>query len=66
MNRKSKVEVEVDTTVNGLEDVERMTDALSEIPPQVVIRNCRDCDIHINPNQTVYIPMTYKFMEDKE
>lgn len=61
--RKDKVTIEIDAKVDGVDEVERLTDALSEIPPQVIIKGCRDCQITINPNQTNYIPFKYETKE---
>lgn len=58
--RNNKVAIEIDAKVDG---VERLTVALSEIPPQVVIKGCRDCEITISPQQTNYIPFKYEMKE---
>lgn len=39
----------------AIEKVEALADARNEFPPQVVVRNCTNCEINIHPSQTKII-----------
>lgn len=51
--RRSKIEIDVET--NGFEEatekVEALANAYDSFPPQVQIKNCRDCTFHIHSSQ---------------
>lgn len=51
--------IEIECKTNGFEEaqekVEALVDAYDGFPPQVQIRNCRDCKINIYPSQTKII-----------
>ena len=53
--KTDKIELEIET--KGFEEatdkLQKMTDAMSNMPSQVVIRNCRDCVINVHPSQTI-------------
>ena len=68
MNMKEHT-ITIDVEANGLEEtreqIEGITDALADIPPQVVIRNCRHCEINIHPQQRVILNNSEFNMEGK-
>lgn len=68
MNMKEHT-ITIDVETNGLdetrEQIEGITDALANIPPQVVIRNCRHCEINIHPQQKVILNNSEFNMEGK-
>ena len=53
--KTDKVELEIET--KGFEEatdkLQEMTDAMNNMPSQVVIRNCRDCVINVHPSQNI-------------
>jgi len=53
--KRDKLELEIET--KGFEEatdkLQNMTDAMSNMPSQVVIRNCRDCVINVHPSQNI-------------
>lgn len=57
LNDKNTIELKCKT--EGFDDatkeVEALVDAFNEFPPQVVIRNCTDCEINVYPSQTKII-----------
>lgn len=63
-DRRNQIEIDVKT--NGIEEatekVEALADAYDSFPPQVQIKNCRDCTFHIHPSQ---IKMTEGESEDE-
>jgi hypothetical protein len=63
-DRRNQIEIDVKT--NGFEEatekVEALADAYDSFPPQVQIKNCRDCTFHIHPSQ---IQMTEAESEDE-
>lgn len=52
-DRRNQIEIDVKT--NGFEEatekVEALANAYDSFPPQVQIKNCRDCTFHIHPSQ---------------
>ena len=55
IDRTITIGVETDGMDEAAERIERITDALGCIPPQVIIKGCKCCDISIHPRQTIYI-----------
>lgn len=55
--RKNNIAVEIECKTKGfdsaLEEIDSITDALQNMPNQVVIKNCRDCVFNIYPSQTI-------------
>lgn len=55
--KTDKIELEIET--KGFEEatdkLQEMTDAMNNMPSQVVIRNCRDCVINVHPSQTIMV-----------
>ena len=51
--------IDIDVEVNGadeaLEKLDNVADAMQNIPPQVVVRNCSNCEINIHPSQMFYV-----------
>lgn len=66
MNKKGRVEVDIDVNTEQVEEatekVDAFVDALSKTPPQVTIRGCRDCVFNIHPSQM----MMYGGTDDDE
>ena len=66
MNKKSRVEVDIDVNTEQVEEatekVDAFVDVLSKAPPQVTIRGCRDCVFNIHPSQM----MMYGGTDDDE
>lgn len=57
LNNKNTIEIKCKTDgfEDATEEVEALADAFNEFPPQVTIRNCRDCEINVYPSQTKII-----------
>lgn len=57
-DRKNSITVGIECKTKGfdsaLEEIDSLTDALQNMPNQVVIRNCRDCVFNIYPSQTIF------------
>ena len=68
MDRKGGIIIECET--KGLDEatekVEALADAFNDFPPQLQIKNCRDCNITIYPSQTKIIEMTDGEQEGSE
>ena len=47
-----KINVEAEGIDETTEKMEALVDVMDGFPPQVVIKNCRDCAINIYPSQT--------------
>lgn len=67
-DKKSTIEINVEAT--GFDEVTQkcddLMDVLNKFPPQVVVRNCRDCEINIHPSQTVIYETEKGWREDDE
>ena len=59
IDKKNKIEIEIECETKGFEEaaekVETLASAYDSFPPQVSVRNCRDCVINIHPSQTKII-----------
>lgn len=55
MDRDVKINVETEGFEEAIEKVETLAEAYDGFPAQVVIKNCRDCNISIYPSQTKYV-----------
>lgn len=53
MNNTIEIEVATKGVEEATTELQDLTDALSNMPTQVVVRNCRDCVINIHPSQMV-------------
>lgn len=55
--KKNKIKIECETVgfEEATEKVETLASAYDSFPPQVTVRNCRDCVINIHPSQTKII-----------
>ena len=66
MNKKSRVEVDIDVNTEQVEEatekVDAFVDLLSKAPSPVTIRGCRDCVFNIHPSQM----MMYGGTDDDE
>lgn len=62
MDKKSEIKIKCKCETEGFDEatekVETLVDAFNEFPPQVQIKNCRDCNINIYPSQTKIIDKT--------
>lgn len=62
MDKKSGITIKCKCETEGFDEatekVETLVDAFNEFPPQVQIKNCRDCNINIYPSQTKIIDKT--------
>lgn len=54
-DRTITIGVETEGMDEAAERIERITDALGNIPPQVIIKGCKNCDITIHPTQAIAI-----------
>lgn len=65
-----KGEIKITCVTEGLDEatekVEALADAFNDFPPQLQIKNCRDCNITIYPSQTKIIEMTVGEQEGSE
>lgn len=52
---KVAIDVEVNGADEAVEKIDALADAMQNFQPQVVIRNCRDCEFEIYPSQTRFI-----------
>lgn len=50
----------------AIEEVEALAEAYDSFPPQVQIRNCRDCTINVYPSQTKIIDSRSDYQEGYE
>ena len=55
MENDIKINVETEGFEEAIEKVETLAEAYDGFPAQVVIKNCRDCNISIYPSQTKII-----------
>lgn len=46
-----KINVETEGFEDAVEQVEMLAEAYDGFPAQVVVKNCRDCNIYIYPSQ---------------
>ena len=51
MSNDMTIEVKTEGLEEATEQIEDLSDALNCFPPQVQIRNCRDCVFNIYPSQ---------------
>lgn len=62
MDKKSEIKIKCKCETEGFDEatekVETLVNAFNEFPPQVQIKNCRDCNINIYPSQTKIIDKT--------
>ena len=58
-NKENRLVYEIECETKGFEEatekVETLASAYDSFPPQVSVRNCRDCVINIHPSQTKII-----------
>ena len=54
MENKVMIECETKGFEEATEKVEALAEAYDSFPPQVQIRNCRNCNINIYPSQTIF------------
>ena len=52
IENKLLIECETEGFEEATEKVEALAEAYDSFPPQVQIKNCRDCTINIYPSQT--------------
>ena len=54
----NKIGVEIEARPVGFEEATEKVEALAEayegFPAQVVIKNCRDCEINVHPSQNIF------------
>lgn len=53
-----KINVEAEGIDETTEKMEALVDVMDGFPPQVVIKNCRDCAINIYPSQMKTVEQT--------
>lgn len=67
MNNTS--EIKINCITEGFEEatqeVEALADAYNGFPSQVVVRNCRDCEINIYPSQTKIVESAVENNEEE-
>lgn len=66
--KKNKIKIECETKgfEEATEKVEALASAYDSFPPQVTVRNCRDCEINIYPSQTKIITIGDEEAEECE
>lgn len=50
-----KINVEAEGIDETTEKMEALVDVMDGFPPQVTIKNCRDCTFNIYPSQTRFV-----------
>ena len=63
--RRMKTEtLELDLVTKGIEEatdkMQELTDAMNNMPSQVVVRNCQNCSIALYPSQTIIADLDEK------
>ena len=53
-----KINVEAEGIDETTEKMEALVDVMDGFPPQVMIKNCKDCTINIHPSQMKMVEQT--------
>ena len=59
-----KINVEAEGIDETTEKMEALVDVMDGFPPQIMIKNCRDCAFNIYPSQTKMVEQTIEDEQD--
>ena len=61
-----KINIEAEGIDETTEKMEALVDVMDGFPPQVTIKNCRDCTFNIYPSQTRFVDNTTGVERDEQ
>lgn len=61
-----KINVEAEGIDETTEKMEALVDVMDGFPPQVTIKNCRDCILNIYPSQTRFVDNMTRVEQDEK